>query len=217
MPFRVYLGLNWKESVNDPRIFPAQYGFGFTDSGALRLPKKTLPDMLRIIDDAVLPKTVPDASTIEQLARLCSKGCLLDFERKPTQMHAAIILGLSQRLHGVPLFAAPARFLHLASSLLPLVTPPQQCTNWRDFVTQIGKRYPKGWMLELIPCKYTVHMPFSTQNSGELEDALCCFDQSDRMITYYDTKKTLEKKLILAQKNACRSAIGLYRELIEVK
>lgn len=216
MSFPVYFALNWKESVNDPRIFPAQYGFGFTESGTLRLPQKVIPDALRIIDDAVLPKNVPDAAAIRQIAALCSHGCLLDFERAPTQMHAAILLGLSKYCKKLPLFAAPEQYLRLQPSMLPLITPPPRCTNWQQFVTQTGKRHPKGWMLELIPCKYSVEMPFSAQNRGELADALCCYCQTGRTIRYFDTPKTLEKKIILAMQHTCRAAIGIYQELSTV-
>ncbi len=213
MSFPVYFALNWKESVNDPRIFPAQYGFGFTESGVLRLPQKIIPAALRIIDDAVLPENVPDAATIRQLADLCGKGCLLDFERTPTQIHAAILYGLSQYCKKLPLFAAPERYLRLQPSLLPLVSPPPRCANWREFVIQTGKRYPNGWMLELIPCKYSVQMPFSAQNSGDLADALCCYRQTGRTIRYFDTSATIEKKLTAAMQHSCRAAIGIYREL----
>lgn len=216
MSFPVYFALNWKESVNDPRIFPAQYGFGFTEGGVLRLPNKIIPDALRIIDDAVLPKDAPNTMTIGQLADLCEKGCLLDFERAPSRMHAAILLGLSQHCRGFPLFAAPERYLRLLPSLLPLVSPPTRCANWKEFVIQAEQRHPNGWMLELIPCKYSVQMPFSAQNSGELTDALCCYRQAGRTIRYFDTPKTLEKKLTAAMLHSCRAAIGIYQELSTV-
>lgn len=213
MSFRVYFASNWKDSVNDPRIFPAQFGFGFTESGAPRLPQAVLPDALRILDDAILPKNVPEEAAFAHLARLCETGCLLDFERAPSQAHAAIVRRLAARLRGVPLFAAPERFLSLCPSLLPLVTPPAQCSNWRNFAAETGKRYPKGWLLELIPCKYSVQMPFPAQSSGILQDALCHYRQSGRTIRYYDTPETLSQKLALVQKNGCRAAIGLLQEL----
>lgn len=213
MSFPVYFALNWKESVNDPKIFPAQYGFGFTQSGALRLPERVLPNALRIIDDAILPKSVPDAAAMKQLAGLCGKGCLFDFERTPTQMHAAILLSLSPMLKHIPLLAAPKGYLALEPSLLPLLSPPPRCSNWRSFVVQAGASFPRGWMLEIIPCSYEVEMPFPAQSSGVLADALCCYRQKGKTTFYYDTQKTLEKKLYLAGENGCRAAIGLYQEL----
>lgn len=213
MPFHVYFASNWKDSVNDQRIFPAQYGFGFTENGALRLPEKLLPDALRIIDDAILPRTVPDAAALSRLALQCSKGCFFDFERAPTQMHTAIIRGLSQKLSDTPLMVAAERFVPLCASLLPLVSPPPRCTNWRDFAAKNGARYPKGWVLELIPNAYSVQMPLSAQSSGRLEDALCCYRQTGKTIRYYDTYETLSQKLALAREHACCAAIGLLKDL----
>lgn len=213
MSFRVYFASNWKDSVNDARIFPAQFGFGFSESGLPRLPQTVLPDALRILDDAILPKKAPDDAAIARLANLCQAGCLLDFERAPSQTHAAIVHRLSRELNGVTMFVSPERFLSLSSSLLPLVTPPPRCSNWKDFITEVGQRYPRGWVLELIPCRYSVQMPFPDQSSGLLQDALCRYRQSGRTIQYYDTPETLSQKLMLAQKNACLSAIGLLEEL----
>lgn len=213
MPFHVYFASNWKDFVNDQRIFPAQYGFGFTESGAPRLPEKVLPNALRIIDDAILPKTIPGTAAIKALAQQCSKGCLLDFERTPTQTHMAIIRSISMELSDVPFLVAAERFAPFCTSALPLVTPPPRCSNWRSFAAQNGARYPKGWVLELIPNAYSVQMPFSAQSGGMLQDALCRYQQNGKTIRYYDTYETLSQKLMLAQKHACRAAIGLLRDL----
>lgn len=213
MPFHVYFASNWKDSVNDQRILPAQYGFGFTESGALRLPEKLLPNALRIIDDAILPKAMPDAAVLRDLAQQCSNGCFFDFERAPTQMHTAIIRSLSRELSGIPLLVAAERFAPLCTSVLPIVAPPPRCTNWRSFASQTAARYPKGWVLELIPNAYSVQMPFSAQSSGRLQDALCCYQQTGKTIRYFDTYETLSQKLALAQEYACRAAIGLLKEL----
>ena len=213
MPFHVYFASNWKESVNDQRIFPAQYGFGFTESGAPRLPEKLLPDALRIIDDAILPKAVPDAAAFRQLAHQCSKGFFFDFERTPTQMHTAMLRGLSQELSDIPLLIAAERFAPLCTSVLPLVTPPPRCANWLSFAAQTGAHYPKGWVLELIPYAYSVQMPFAAQSSGRLQDALCCYRQTGKKIRYFDTYETLSQKLAIAQEHACCAAIGLLKDL----
>ena len=212
MSFRVYFASNWKDSVNDPRIFPAQFGFGFTESGMPRLPDNVLPDALRILDDAMMPKQMPDTEAIGKLAHHCGNGCFFDFERVPTKMHTAIIHGLSQELRGLPLFAAE-RFMPMCTSLLPLVTPPQRCANWKRFAAQTGARYPKGWALELIPGRYSVQMPFFSNSSGKITDALCCYRQEGKTAQYFDTSETLLEKLALARENGCCAAIGLLEEL----
>ena len=212
MSFHVYFASNWKDSVNDPRIFPAQFGYGFTESGMPRFPEKAISDALRILDDAILPKRIPDTAAIARLAQQCGNGCFFDFERAPTQIHAAIIRKLSHELRGQLLFAAE-RFMPLSSSLLPLVTAPQRCTNWQRFAMQTGAHYPKGWVLELIPCNDSVQMPLGAQGSGKLRDALCCYQQRGKTIRYFDTWETLSQKMILARENGCRAAIGLLEEL----
>ena len=213
MPFPVYFASNWKESVNDPRVLPAQYGFGFTRDGVLRLPERTVPNALRIVDDAILPERMPDAAAFARLASLCKNGCLLDFERRPTPVHAAILRALAPLLDGAPLFSAPERFLNVCPALVPLVTTPDRCANWKDFVSQAGKRHPNGWVLELIPRKDTVRLPFAAQSSGELRDAVCRYRQSGQMAEYFDTRQTVAQKLTLARAGGCRACIGLASEL----
>lgn len=214
MPFPVYFASNWKESVNDPRVLPAQYGFGFLQDGALRLPERMIPGALRIVDDAVLPTRAPEQASLAQLASLCKNGCLLDFERKPTPVHAAILRALAPLLEGAPLFSAPERFLEVCPDLLPLVTTPDRCANWTDFVTQAGKRHPNGWVLELIPRNDSVQLPFAAQSSGELRDAMCRYRQNGRTAEYYDTRQTVARKLSLARANGCRACVGLASELL---
>ena len=214
MPFPVYFASNWKESVNDPRVLPAQYGFGFTQSGTLRLPERTVPNALRIIDDAILPARTPDSAAFAQLASLCKNGCLFDFERKPTPMHTAILRALAALLKEIPLFSAPERFMSVCPSLLPLVTTPPGCASWTDFVTQAGKRHPNGWALELIPRNDSVQLPFAAQSSGELRDAMCRYRQNGRTAEYYDTRQTVARKLSLARANGCRACVGLASELL---
>ena len=214
MPFPVYFASNWKESVNDPRVLPAQYGFGFMPDGALRLPERMIPGALRIVDDAVLPTRAPEQASLAQLASLCKSGCLLDFERKPTPVHAAILRALAALLDGAPLFSAPERFLEVCPALVPLVTTPDRCANWADFVSQAGKRHPNGWVLELIPRKDSVRLPFAAQSSGELRDAVCRYRQSGQTAEYFDTRQTVAQKLTLARASGCRACIGLASELL---
>lgn len=214
MPFPVYFASNWKESVNDPRVLPAQYGFGFMQDGALRLPEQMIPGALRIVDDAVLPTRAPEQASLAQLASLCKSGCLLDFERKPTPVHAAILRALAALLDGAPLFSAPERFLVVCPELLPLVTTPDRCANWADFVSQASKRHPNGWALELIPRKDSVRLPFAAQSSGELRDAVCRYRQNGQTAEYFDTRQTVAQKLTLARASGCRACIGLATELL---
>ncbi len=215
MSIPLYFAVNWKESVNNSQTRLAQSGFGLKKDGSARLPERWIPNALRMIDDAVLPESAVSAAAIERLASVCKNGCFFDFERPVCQTHLSLIIGLRSRLPPKKLFALPERFLSFAPDALPVVTCPKPCNSWKEFARQVQKRHRNGWMLEIVPWSYTVPTKHSfSEKSDVLTAAMCSYQRKNTVLRYYDTRKSIEEKLTLAEEYGCRAAIGIWSELI---
>lgn len=217
MSIPLYFALSWKDSAERGKTLWAQFGYGLTADGAVRQPERRMDGALAIVDDATLPKDPPDEWTLRCLRSLCQNGCFLDFEQTPQPIHTALLLDLARELPAQTLLAAPEHVCRGQRRILPVVTQPARCPSWEAFVMDAGQRHAGGWMLELVPCSYTVQLPFCANQTRLLPDALCFCSQSGTRAHYYDNQETVRRKLTLAEKYGCRAAIGLYDELIGKK
>ena len=206
MSIPVYLAINHEETVNHPPKLLCQTGYGFHSNGSVRTPVKIISNTVAVIDDFYLPNFSPSA--IHLLRDKISNGCILDFERRPTQLHKKLI----QTLQDKKIIALPAEFHAFAPTALPILNCLELCNNWSEFLKKAHSRFPNGWMLELTPWQ---HLREGKQNSsaGYLPHALCRYRQKEKQILYYDTKETLSKKISAAEGFNCKAVIVLYSDV----
>lgn len=211
MPIPLYYAANWKEIVNNSKKRWAQTGFGFNADGSARIPQHVVPGMPCVIDDAVLPAISEEA--VQALSQYCVNGCYLDFERPVSERHSSLLRLLRGRTSRSKLFAVPARFA--AEGMLPVLSCPTPCNSWEAFLSSAERRFPTGWMLELIP--WDRFVPGTGGNAAlpakRLSQAVCFLRTEKNGVRYYDTPETLQAKLSMAERRRCAAAIGLYQEL----
>lgn len=217
MPIPLYFAMNWKEIVNNPPQRLAQGGYGVREDGKARLPERHLSGALRIVDDAVLPTAEVTEEALDRLAALCADGCCLDFERPLCAMQLSLIGGLRRRFGRGAFLALPERFAPYAPEALPVVSCPTPCNCWREFVRQAHVRHRQGWMLEITPWSLCIPVENAGTARGKLPAALCSYIRSDGMLLYFDTRESIRAKLAAAESYGCRAAIGILRELRELK
>ncbi|MBE6984296.1 MAG: hypothetical protein E7434_01540 [Ruminococcaceae bacterium] len=201
MQIPIYLAVKNEEIVKHRT---AQLGFGFYPNGSVRLPAKILPNSIAVIDDLYLPNFTQSA--VEMLKSKLIRGCILDFERKITPQHQRLVKILPK------IIALPEAYHELAPKALPIVTCSEPCNSWLQFLSQTQKKFPNGWMLEIVPWKRKVSGS-APKNEGFLKNAICRYKQQDGELMYFDTKQTIEQKLTLVQSYSCRAALGLLEEL----
>lgn len=206
MSIPVYLAVNHEENVNHPKKLLCQIGFGFHSNGSVRTPVQIMPNTIVIIDDLYLPNFSPSA--IHLLRDKISNGCILDFERRPSQLHKKLI----QTLFDKKILAVPSEFHTFAPTALPIINCLEPCNNWSEFLKTTQNRFPSGWMLELTPWYHTREASANSA-AGYLQHALCRFRQEKDQLLYYDTKETLSKKITLAERFNCKGVIVLYSDL----
>lgn len=215
MSIPLYFAVDCKEiEIFHPRSLFALTGFGLYPDGTARLPEQ-IPQgegMLAVIDDAILPDSVPERQALDTLASYCTGGCFLDFMRPVSEVHAAWIVGLRQRLSPELPFWLPERYLHFISKSLCVISCPKPCNHWERFTAEAGKRFPNGWCLEVTPWSETIALSLPQKN-GYLPHALCQFQYTDGLCRFYDTQQTITDKLHIAEAHGCRAAVGLFREL----
>lgn len=198
----IYLAIKGGEVKNFFGKHPAQVGFGFYPNGSVRLPERIAAEAAAVVDDRFLPKF--SDSALVQLKSRINHGCILDFEREPSELHFKLITHLADRR----IIALPERFSHKLPQALPIVSCPEPCNSWAQFAKAAHERHPKGWMLELIPWHHTM-VGNAKQEEGCLQSSVCRFRRTEKGILYYDTAQTLRQKLSVAQAHGCRAAIVL--------
>lgn len=201
----IYLAIKGEESKNISEKRLAQVGFGFYPDGSVRLPERIVTNAVAVIDDRFLPK-ISDSAML-QLKSKVNHGCILDFEREPSEAHFKWM----QRLADRRIIALPERFSQKMPQALPIVSCPEPCNSWAQFAKNAHARHPKGWMLELIPWHET-KVGSGVPADGFLSDSVCRFRRTEKGILYYDTAETLRQKLTVAQNHGCRAAIILHSD-----
>lgn len=211
MPIPLYYAANWKEIVNNSKKRWAQTGFGFNADGSARIPPHVVPGIPCVIDDAVLPALSEGA--VQALAQYCASGCYLDFERPVSERHRLLLRLLRAHTSRSKLFAVPVRFA--AEGMLPVFSCPTPCNNWEAFLSGADRRFPNGWMLELVPWDRFVPDPGGNPvlPARRLSQAVCFLKAEKNGVRYYDTPETLQAKLSMAERHRCTAAISLYQEL----
>lgn len=198
----IYLAIKGGEAENFSEKRPAQVGFGFYPDGSVRLPQRMTTDAAAVVDDRFMPK-FSDSAMLQLKSRI-DHGCILDFEREPSELHFKLISGLADRR----IIALPERFSQKMPQALPIVSCPEPCNSWAQFARAAHDRHPKGWMLELIPWRHAM-AGNANQEEGYLQSSVCRFRRTEKGILYYDTAQTLRQKLSVAQTHGCRAAIVL--------
>lgn len=201
----IYLAIHGGEIKNFSEKRLAQVGFGFYPNGSVRLPERVVADAAAVIDDRFVPKF--SDSAMLQLKSRVERGCILDFEREPTEWHDRLIQKLADRR----IIALPERFAEKMPQALPIVSCPEPCNSWAQFAKATHARHPKGWMLEVIPWHRT-KSGRASQSEGFLQNSVCRFRRTEKGILYYDTADTLRQKLSVAQTHGCRAAIVLHSD-----
>lgn len=210
MSIHMYLAVKVGEITKSTEKRLAQVGFGLYPDGSVRIPERIIPDALAIIDDMNLPNF--SNSAIELLKRKVNKGCILDFERQPNDRHIRLIRALSDK----KIVGVPEVFHSHCPNALPMISCQEPCNNWLHFLRSTHKRFPDGWMLEITPWKHERNGRVS-RAEGFLQNSLCHFRRENGKILYYDTSKTIQQKIILAERNGCRAALALYSELKQLE
>lgn len=210
MSMPLYLAVNDEEFIKNGKFHLAQTGFGFYPNGFVRLPKRIISGSVAIIDDLYLPNF--SSSAAQMLKSKLPNGCILDFERKVSSIHKKLI----QMLTGIKIIALPAAYHALSPSSYPIISCPEPCNSWRQFITDMQNKFPRGWMLEIVPWKQLIEGK-AKNAEGMLASALCRYRTENGKLLYFDTKETIRQKLQLAQMQGCKGVIGLYRELKELK
>ena len=204
MSIPMYFAGNWKDSVNTG-LLTAQMGYGFRPDGGLRLPQQGRSASLCVIDDAVLPQVLPE---LGQLIEAAKGGCCFDFERRPSPAHRRLLEAMVPQLRGLILL--PEVFHR--PGVLPLVRAPGLCNDWHSFVRSAAHRHPKGWAMELVPCRYHCRTGGLRDLAAHLTPGGCWCRVREGVLEYYDTKESIDAKLETAARHGCRAAIGLYEE-----
>lgn len=204
MSIPMYFAGNWKDSVNTG-LLTAQMGYGFHPNGSPRLPEHGCSAGLCVIDDACLPETLPE---LRELIHAARRGCCFDFERRPSPAHRRLLEAMVPQLQGIILlpeaFAAPGT--------LPLVRATGLCNDWHSFVRQAAQRHPKGWALELSPCRYRRRAGDLRDQAAHMTPGGCWCRVRSGILEYYDTRESIDAKLETAVRHGCRAMIGLYEE-----
>lgn len=205
MSISVYLVIKAEEMPNYPKNLLVQMNCGFHANGSVRLPIPPIRNIV-MIDDLNLPNF--SASALQILRSKITNGCILDFEREPNNLHKRLIQGLQDKR----VIAIPEKFYSFARGAFPMVSCPDPCNSYLQFVTNTQKRYPNGWMLEITPWNHE-RTGTSKQTEGFLTNALCYFKKQNDKVIYYDTKESVAQKLKSAQQHGCKAAIALYSEV----
>lgn len=204
MSIPMYFAGNWKDSVNTG-LLTAQMGYGFRLDGSLRLPMQGCRASLCVIDDACLPDPLPE---LDGLIDAAKQGCCFDFERKPSPVHRRLLEAMVPQLRGTILlpeaFATPGA--------LPLVRATGLCNDWHSFVRQAAQRHPKGWAVELSPCRYRRRANGLRNQAAHMTPGGCWCRIQDGILEYYDTRESIDGRLETAARHGCQAMIGLYEE-----
>ena len=213
MSIPLYFAMNQDETEKYPAPRRAQLGFGFQINGKPVIPSRLIPDAPAVVNDMVLPEAAPE---VEELAERCVMGCILDFERKITPVHIAILQELEKRLPKTSILVIPTALLPYSSIGIPLICPVNQKNSWKNFCKMQEQAYSR-WFWEVIPWNLTRSFPIKGTSQGVLTEALCCYERNRGNVRYFDTEETIESKLKTAEAQGCLGAVGLAMELSQLK
>lgn len=201
----MYLAVKKEEAINYPKKYLAQFGYGLRRDGQLRIPEEPVNGPI-IIDDAIAGTWSEDA--LKELAGYCKNGYILDFERPFSEGHRRLMAALPPE----KLLAIPANCFNPRLKGLPVLACPSVCNSWLQFLENSNQKFPRGWALEITPWKLQKKSR-PGESSGFLLQSLCRYTRSGGIVTYYDTRETLCKKLKLARDYRCRAAIAVLEEV----
>lgn len=213
MSIPLYFAMNQDETQKYPAQRRAQLGYGFQINGKPVIPSRLIPGAPAVINDMVLPEEAPE---VDELAERCEMGCILDFERKITPVHIAILQELEKRLPKTSILVIPTALLPYSSMGIPLICPEIQKNSWKNFCIMQKQAYSR-WFWEVIPWNLTRSFPIKGGSKGVLTGAQCCYERNRRIVRYFDTEETIESKLRTAEEQDCIGAVGLAMELSQLK
>ena len=209
MSIPMYFVAKQKENVTQSGAIALPYSCGSSKNGNLRLPEHFWTGVPLLVDDAV--PTLLSSAGLKRLTELCEKGCILDFERSVSQFHISLLRRLSEL--PLPFLWLPERYLSHAPKAVAIVSHGLPHNSWQQFCHAQQSRFKNGWALELQPMHCVKKMPYPQKSQDfYLSDAHCRGKIENDSITYYDTKKTLLKKLHIASEFGCQGGIALWSE-----
>lgn len=216
MSIPLYFAMPWEASGSCEANQKAQLGFCFHNDAALSVPEQIIPNCPIIINDANLPKQIPGQTTISNIIALSSCGCILDFERKPSDWSRSFIKDLELQLPETSLFAVPSAYYQFTKRAAAIIPTDKPVNSWTQFCRKIQAQYNK-WMLEIIPQNKTVSQNIRSGKPQKVSDSVCFCRSENNVISYYDTFETVLSKLEIAEYYGCIAGIGLHYELENLK
>ena len=188
-------------------IHPISFGWGRTQEGSLRKPKEHNSHFPILFDDSIIGTI--DEQFIQELLPYCSKGCILDWEQKPSKFHSQILQSLHEnKVH--PIWA-PQKYISSTSNVYCMIPCELPHNSWKNYCATQQRLHKHGWTLEYHPLQFTTLNRYE-KGSTFLQDAVCMIESKNGRIYYYDTMQTIIEKRRIAAQFGCKGMIGIAEE-----
>ena len=206
----LYLIGNCKEFMTLPTIRPVSYGWGVTHDGNLRKPSDQRISGPIVLDDSIEAPISHEFT--ELLLPYCARGCILDWERKPSAFHFKLLDLLKH--HKIQPIWLPKQFLCYAPGAYCMLLCELPHNSWRNFCTTQQQLYQNGWTLEYHPIDLSIHTSQikDAKSPVFLREAICMTKVINGERIYYDTIQTILEKRKIAESYGCKGMIGIAEE-----
>lgn len=204
-----------KDFVSTFNAKEVSYGWGINSRGDLRRPEQWIRNVPIVIDDSIVSRMTE--SFMQALLPYCEQGCILDFEKKPSQFHLTI-LNFFDRKKVSPLWI-PANYFKYAPNAIAIAISDLPHNSWRSFCAAQYNLYADRWILEYHPLNKRHESATNniTQKPLYLENAICMAHGNENYLHYYDTIYTIATKIKIAKEYGCQGVLAIASEWKTIK